>query len=535
MKHFILSALAMMCLLASCGNEKCCEDKQLLQIGDDIAIVNTTYGTLQGFIYKDVYTFLGIQYGAPTSGANRFMPPQEPEKWEGVKPALFYGNVAPQKVAGKYTNTPSTFVDHWNYYDVSEDCLSLNVWTPSIDAKKRPVLVWMHGGGFTAGNGIEQDGYNGNNIAREGDVVFVSVNHRLGAMGFSDFSAYGEKYAVSGNVGVLDLVAALKWVNANIDKFGGDPGNVTIMGQSGGGSKVCATLNIKEAKGLVHKAVALSGNSTSAMNQENSRKVAEYILAEAGLNPSQIDKLQEMPWEEYYELANRAAAKCSAENPGLGRMSFGPVADDVVLPKDGYFQADSFSKDVPMIFCTTFAEQSISRDNAELDAMDAAKAVETLSNRYGEKAQSIYDAYAAAFPDFKPIDVVCMANSPRTNVIKTADAKFAQGAPVYLAWFGYKANLFNGRIRAFHCSDICYWFKNTDLMYTHTGGGPEPRAISEKMSSALLSFMRTGNPNGEGVPTWEQYKPESHATMIFNKVSECRQNPDGEALSIIAK
>ena len=154
MKKLFLFA-AMVCLLASCCGNKGVEDKQLLQIGDDIAIVNTTYGTLQGFIYKDVYTFLGVQYGAPTSGANRFMAPQEPESWEGVKPALFYGNVAPQRVAGKFTNTVNTFVDHWNYYDVSEDCLNLNVWTPNLDNAKRPVLVWMHGGGFTSGNGIE--------------------------------------------------------------------------------------------------------------------------------------------------------------------------------------------------------------------------------------------------------------------------------------------------------------------------------------------------------------------------------------------
>lgn len=537
MRKLVLSAAAILCLMASCaggGSQAVQEDKQLLQVGDDIAIVNTTYGKIQGYIYKDVYTFLGIQYGAPTSGKNRFMPPQEPEKWEGVKPAVWYGDSAPQNTKGKYKNTFSTMVDHWNYYDVSEDCLSLNVWTPNTDSQKRPVLVWFHGGGFTSGNGIEQDGYDGNNIAREGNIVYVSVNHRLGPMGFTDLSAYGDEYKTSGNVGVLDLVAALKWVNKNIDKFGGDPSNVTIMGQSGGGSKVCAVLNIEEAKGLVHKAVALSGNSTSAMNQDLSRKVGEYILKEAGIKPGEISKLQEMPWEEYYALANRASQQAAKDNGGQ-RMGFSPVADDIVLPKNGYFQMSGYSKDVPVIFCTTFAESSIARDNAALEAMDKAEALKMWASRYGDKAEAVFDAYAEAFPELNPCDIVCMGNSPRTNVIRSADAKYAQGAPVYLAWFGYKANLFNGRIRAFHCSDISYWFKNTDVMYTHTGGGPEPRALSKKMSESLLSFMRTGDPNNSEIPAWNAYTPEEHATMIFNKTTELRNDPDGEALRIIAQ
>lgn len=533
MKHFYLAAVSMVCLLASCGGGNTCEDKQLLQIGDDIAIVNTTYGSLQGFIYKDVYTFLGVPYGAPTGGANRFMPPKEPESWEGIRPALFYGNVAPQKVAGKYTNTVSTFLDHWNYYDVSEDCLCLNIWTPSPDSQKRPVIVWMHGGGYTSGNAIEQDGYNGNNLAREGDVVFVSVNHRLGPMGFSDLSAFGEKYAYSGNVGMMDLVAALKWVNANIASFGGDPGNVTIMGQSGGGAKVCTVLAMESAKGMVHKAVALSGNANRAMSQDVSRKIGEYILAEAGLKPSEVDKLQEMPWEQYYDIANRASARFSAENPGVGR-GFAPVEDGIIIPKGGYFQPDGHAKNIPVIFSCTFAERSISRDSEELENIDRAGAIEYIARTH-DNAEAIYAEFEKAFPDKKPIECIDILDwNMRPGVIASATAKYEQdGAPVWNSWFGYEPDLFNGRVRGFHCTDICFWFRNTDLMYTHTGGGAKPRALSDKMSSALLSFMRTGDPNCSSLPQWPAWTPVDGSVMILDNTCEVRNDPDRAMRSLL--
>ena len=209
---------------------------------------------------------------------NRFMPPQSRNHGKEVLPAVWWGNSAPQAIENKYANAWASFVDHWNYDDVSEDCLKLNIWTPSImDDNKRPVLVWLHGGGFSSGNGIEQDGYNGENLSRKGDIVFVSLNHRLGAFGFSDLSGTGkENYAYSGTVGMLDIIAALEWVRDNIANFGGS-GNVTIMGQSGGGAKVCALQHAFSERPF-HKAVALSGSSLKGMDQEISRKIGEYIL-----------------------------------------------------------------------------------------------------------------------------------------------------------------------------------------------------------------------------------------------------------------
>ena len=521
--RFLLPAL----LMASCcgGKKAVQEDGQRLFVGDDYAVTQTQYGKVQGYILDGVYTYLGIPYGAPTGGENRFMPPQKPASWEGIRPAMFYGNDAPQNMADKWKNNSSTFTDHWNYYDVSEDCLNLNVWTPAPDGKKRPVLVWMHGGGFSAGNSIEQDGYHGANLARAGDVVFVSVNHRLNAFGFSDLSVAGPAFKNSGNVGVMDLVASLQWVHDNIANFGGDPGNVTIMGQSGGGAKVCDVISMPSAKGLVHKAVALSGNATSATDPASSKAIGAAILKTV---KGDVKKLQQMPWEEYYELAHKVAAELG----GGGMGGFSPVADGEVLPADGFFK-DDVAKNVPLMLCTTTSEMGLSKENLEMENMDWNAAVALVKNLGMENAEDVLNAFKAAFPTKKPVELVNILIANRKNVIATADAKYVQGAPVYLAWFDYNAPLFGGRIRAFHCADICYWFKNTDLMVTHTGGGAEPRGVSDQMSAALLAFMRTGNPNCPEIPQWPAYTPEEAATMIFDVKSEVRNAPDRAALAIM--
>ena len=509
------------------------EDGQFLFIGDDIAIAQTEYGKVQGYLLNHVYTFLGVPYGADTSGKNRFMPPQKPEPWTDVRPAVFYGNTAPQRMENRWPNNYGTFADHWNYWDVSEDCLYLNVWTPGIaDGKRRPVLVWLHGGGFTNGSGIEQDGYHGENISREGDIVFCSINHRLGPIGFSDLSGVGgEAYKDSGNVGMLDIIAALRWVHDNIANFGGDPGNVTVMGQSGGGSKVCTVAAMPAAKGLVHRAVALSGSTVGASDQVMTRKVGEYILREAGLTASQLDKLQRIPWREYLDIADRACKKCWAD-PGISmRRTFGPVADDRNIPAGVFYSGESHleSPVVPMIFCTTFHEWNPNRADAALEKITQDGVIEKLRRQYGDKAESIVKAFAKNFPDKTPMELWAMILSSRQRVVEAANAKLKQGQPVYVAWFGWCPPLFNNRMRAFHCSDICFWFKNTDRMFTHTGGGKVPRALSDKMSGALLNFMRTGDPNGGELPVWPKYTEENGEVMILNNTCEARNDPDREA------
>lgn len=520
------------------------KDEQVLFVGDDIAIAETVYGKVQGFILRGIYQFRGIPYGADTGGENRFMPPQKPEPWDDIYPAVWWGNSAPQIMDNRYGNAWASFVDQWNYYDVSEDCLKLNVWTPALaDGGKRPVMVWFHGGGYTSGNGIEQDGYKGENLSRKGNIVFVSVNHRLGPIGFSDLSGVGgPDYAHSGNAGTLDMIAALEWVHDNISNFGGDPENITIMGQSGGGAKVCILLSMPKAKGLIHKAVPLSGSTVEAMDQEYSRVVGEYILREAGLEASEIDKLKEIPWKEYIQLANRAARKCAEEHAesGMMRGSFGPVADEINIPEGIFFsESDGLSSNIPMLICSTFHEWAMSRDNPELEEITAEEAIEMLAERtgfrggLGEKAGEVYEAYAKAFPEAKPIELMILISSNRKGVIRTANAKANQKAPVYVAWFGWEPPLFNNRMRARHCTDICFWYYNTDLMLTHTGGGKRPRELSDKMSGALIQFMATGDPNGGGLPDWPAYTVKKGETMILNDVCEVKNDPDREARNTI--
>ncbi|MDR1783846.1 MAG: carboxylesterase family protein [Dysgonamonadaceae bacterium] len=519
------------CTTANAENKQ--KDEPVLQIGEEIAVADTEYGKVKGFIMRGVYTFLGIPYGADTSGKNRFMPPVKPDTWEGIRPAVFYGNSAPQRIYDRSTTSYGAFIDHWNYDELSENCLTINVWTNGIaDGKRRPVIVWLHGGGFTSGNGIEQDGYHGENIARAGDVVYCSINHRLGAFGFSDLSIAGEKYKDSGNVGMLDMIAALRWIHDNIANFGGDPDNVTIIGQSGGGAKVCVLAACPQAKGLIHKGIALSGSSISANNKEYAVKLGEYILKEAGLTPATADKLQELPWEKYLEIAGRAQQKAREANINSGnrRGGFSPVADGVYLPTGTFFEEPlPNSPDIPMIFCTTFHEQSPSRTDAAVENITKEEVVDRIKGFYAEKAPTIVEAYAKNFPEAKPVELLALINSNRLSVVNSATAKLKQQSPVWMAWFGFCPPLFDGRMRAFHCLDISFWFLNTDLMITHSGGGARPRALSKKMAEALIAFVRTGDPNCAALPHWTQFSVENGETMILNDVCELKNDPDREA------
>jgi para-nitrobenzyl esterase len=534
-------------LLTSCNspNNSTDDDNEepILKVGDEIAIAETTYGKVQGFILRDIYNFRGIAYGADTSGSNRFMPPQKPASWTEIRPALWWGNSAPQVMEERYANQYTAFSDHWNYDEVSEDCLKINVWTPNIaDNSKRPVLFWIHGGGFTNGNGIEQDGYNGENLSRSGDIVFCSVNHRLGPLGFSNFAKVGgEKYSDSGNVGMLDLVAALEWVRDNISNFGGDPSNVTIMGQSGGGAKVCTLTAMPKAKGLFHKAVVLSGASLQSAEKEASEKLGGYVLNEAGISASEIDLLQSISWKDYLAIASKAMVKNRQDSGLSAGGGFRPHVDGEIIPQHPYYpEASPTANDIPMIICSTFNEQSPSRFDSKLESITLDEVKKQVMQRAGfgpgfsEKASDVVEAYANVFPDKKPVEIWSMISSNRKNSVDLANVKSNQSAPVYIAWFGFQPPLFDNRMRAFHCIDICFWFANTDLMYTHTGGGSSPRSLASKMSASLVQFMKEGNPNGGGLPNWPIYSMVKGETMILDRTSVVENDPDRDARKMLS-
>ena len=325
------------------------------------------------------------------------------------------------------------------------------------------------------------------------------------------------------------MVAALKWVNKNIANFGGDPNNVTIMGQSGGGAKVCTLVAMPETKGLVHKGVALSGNANNALAQSYSRELGKYIVK---TSKKTVEQLQQMPWRDYLALANAAAQEFNKTQNMQGmRGGFAPVADGKHLPAEGYFDdPNAPSAQVPMIYCSTMAEFRPAMYDKSLEELDNEGVAKYLEQRYPGKAAAVVAAYQKAFPEANAGDIIGMATSPRTGIIKNIGIKAKQGAPVYLAWFGFNPPTFNGRARAFHCIDICFWFRNTDRMVTHSGGGKRPRELSNKMSEALLAFMRTGNPNCDAMPEWPAYNETDKPTMILNDVCVVKNNVDTEAL-----
>jgi para-nitrobenzyl esterase len=338
---------------------------------------------------------------------------------------------------------------------------------------------------------------------------------------------------------MLDLVAALEWVRDNVASFGGDPGNVTIMGQSGGGAKVTTLCAMPSAKGLFHKAVVLSGAGTKSGDKEYSEKLGAYVLKEAGLTPADIGKLQEMPWKDFYAIANKAQQKLAAETPGPSaglRRGFNPVVDGVVLPQHPYFPEPSpTAATVPMLICSTFNEQSPSWMDPSLETITLDQVPEKIRQRagfgpgYGDKAEAVVAAYAKAFPGKKPVEIWSLVTSTRQGVVDLANAKAKQSAPVYVAWFGWQPPMFDARIRAFHCVDISFWFHNTDLMWSHTGGGARPRKLSTVMAGQLLQFMKTGQPNGKGLPTWPKYTPANGEVMILDDVCAVKNDPDREA------
>jgi para-nitrobenzyl esterase len=294
-----------------------------------------------------------------------------------------------------------------------------------------------------------------------------------------------------------------------------------------------------KAAGLFHKAVVLSGASLRVGEKEYSEKLGAYVLKEAGLDASQIGKLQELPWKDYLALAAKAQQKLAAESGGAGgglRRGFNPVVDGSVLPQHPYHPEPApTAAQVPMLICSTFHEQSPSWIDASLESITLDAIPAKVRERagfgpgFGDKAEAVVDAYAKAFPGRKPVEIWALVTSNRQSAVALADAKSKQAAPVFVAWFGWQPPLFDGRMRAFHCLDICFLFRNTDLMLTHTGGGARPRKLAEKMSGALVRFMQTGDPNGAGLPSWARYTTANGETMVLDDVCELRNDPDREA------
>ena len=484
-------------------------------------IVETTSGNVRGSVTDEIFSFKGLPYGATTTGRNRFRPPVKPESWSGVRDALHYGNQSPQPVVGP---APGEGQDRTE----SEDCLCLNVWTPGLnDGGKRPVLVWFHGGGFTVGSGAEPRSH-GRHLARRGNAVIVTVNHRLGPFGYCYLGELaGEEYPASGNVGLLDLVAALEWVRDNIAAFGGDPGNVTIFGESGGGAKVSALMAMPAAVGLFHKAIIQSGPGVRATLPERATRNAERFLKELGVSAHDTARLSSVSTAQIMEANARA-------NPD-GRLGWAPVLDGVVLPRHPFeTDAPAISAHVPLIIGTNKDESTgFFITDSTIETLDKAGLQTRVQPFAKERTAELIAAYQRTYPELTPGDLFLAITSDqmmRVNSIRLAEHKYAQHtAPVFMYLFTWETPAFGGKLKSCHALEISFVFDNTDRVDEFTGGSPECAAIAEKMSEAWLAFARDGVPSAPGLPTWPAYTPETRATMFFGPECHVVNDPAGEA------
>jgi para-nitrobenzyl esterase len=507
----------------------------------DAAVVATTAGRIRGFTRNGIFIFKGIPYGDTTAGENRFLPPKPAKPWSDVRPTLAWGPVSPHGPRAGWVNQEEQFLYNWDDGFPGEDMLRVNVWTPAVgDGKKRPVLVWIHGGGYASGSSQELRPYDGERLAREHDVVLVSMNHRLNVFGFLDLSEIGgEKYAASGNVSMLDLVLALEWVRDNVTAFGGDPGNVTIFGQSGGGGKVTTLMAMPAAKGLFHKAVALSGSFIAASSRDSAKQLALAVMKELGLGPSQVAQLHTVSMEALLNAGQAGQQKAVPFRfpvPGTApvlNLGWQPVVDGAVLPENPFEKAaPALSAGIPFLVGNTFHEFATGIDKPQADRTTWEQLTKSLTPQLGPRTAPAIDAYRKAFPSAKPFEVGGMIGADvfRRGAILQTERKAAQtGAPVYAYWFGWKTPVLDGRPLAFHCQDLAFWFDNIDLCVQATGGGEEARTLASQMSRALVAFARTGDPNHDGIPKWTPFSEGHRAMMIWDTTSEVRIDPDREA------
>jgi para-nitrobenzyl esterase len=515
---------------------------------DQSAVVDTGAGKVRGFTRNGIHTFKGIPYADSTEGGNRFLAPAKPKPWTGIRSAMYYGPTCPQAPRTGWLNDENAFLFQWDDGQYGEDCLRVNVWSPGVnDGKKRPVMVWLHGGGWTSGSGQEQPAYNGENLSKRGDVVVVSLNHRLNMLGYMNLAAYSDKYASSVSVGVLDLVAALEWVRDNIANFGGDPGNVLIFGQSGGGGKVSTLCSMPMAKGLFHKAVVQSGSTLRLGDLELAAKLAAATIAELGITKASIDKIQSMPYAKLLDAQAAALKKLQPIPPagGVGmptvrgaapRMGFSPVVDGKIVTRHPFDpDAPDISANVPMLIGTVLNENSPSMSNAALESMSEEEMKKRAAERYKDKAGMVVDAYRKAYPKVKPVELLSRMMSVRTNAVTQAELKAAKkAAPAYMYLFAWQTPVLDGRPRAFHCSEIPFVFANSDVSAFATGGTAEARELAGKVSDAWINFARKGDPNHPGLPKWPAYSADTGPVMIFDKTCEVKNDPDRELRKVVA-
>jgi para-nitrobenzyl esterase len=486
-------------------------------------VVETTLGKVQGIANTGIKEFKGIPYGASTGGKNRFMPPKKAAPWTGVRECFGHGPISPQTLAD--LRSDYAMMIQWDHQvgGMGEDCLTLNVWTPGVnDGQKRAVLVSFHGGGFATGSG-NAPGYDGAQLAKLGDVVVVTVNHRLASLGYLHVADLGAppEFAQAGVAGIMDLVASLQWVRDNIEKFGGDPQKVMIFGQSGGGAKTTTILATPSAKGLFHRAAVQSGSALRLSTREQATKRAEALLAKLGIGKNNFGDLQKISWQQILEAQ-------SSLDVGLG--GFSPVIEGNVLPHHPFDPvAPPESADVPVVISTTLEDAALRLTNFDLD--DAGLKT-VLKQRYQAKADDIYGLYHNSSWNAKKskylIQAQVFTDSGRRNAITQAERKAALSkAPAYMYLWAFESPAFGGKFGAVHGTDVSASFNNYQDGIGGSGS-PQQRALWANFANTWIAFAKTGDPNNPAIPKWSAYDAASRSTMIFDHETRTENDPRAE-------
>jgi para-nitrobenzyl esterase len=494
-----------------------------MRAADSEAIVETSSGRVRGAVVDGIKVFKGIPYGGNTAGRNRFMPPAKPVAWTGVRDALAYGPSAPQVSANPRGPAGSP--------GESEDCLVLNVFTPELSGgRNRPVMVWLHGGGFATGSGSGPI-IDGTNLARTGDVVVVSINHRLNVFGFTYLGELaGSDFALSGGVGMLDTVAALQWVRDNIGRFGGDPNLVTIFGQSGGGRKVATLMSMRSAKGLYHRAIIESGAVLRLTTQEDAIHTTELLLNELGLKPAQARELQTVPVAKLLAANAAVYEKLALRDPGM--VANTPMVDGSAIPSHPWEPAGpALSAGIPLLIGWAHTEETLyDRPTPEKLNLDEAGLKQRVAKRIKGDPSGVIDAFRKAHPEATPWDlfILIATEHPRgTYTRELAKRKAVQaGAPVYLYRFDWETPEGGGHMRSPHTIEIQFVFNNIKIAGPLISKMPEAYALADKVSASWVAFARTGDPNVQKLPKWPAYSVKSRDTMLFNNENKVEQDPD---------